>query len=686
MITRLATGGMAELFLARERGIAGLERLVVIKRMLPHLAEQPSFVEMFLREARIAARLQHQNVVEIFDLDQHDGTFYIAMEYIQGSTARELQILAQKRNQEVPIPVAIAIVTAALRGLHAAHELADMDGKPVGLVHRDVSPHNLMCTPDGHVKLLDFGVAKATQGAEATYSGNLKGKFAYMSPEQCRRQDLDRRSDIFSMGVVLWELCVGERLFKRDSEMEMMEAVVSGIRKPLPDDFPPELAEILDQALAIKKEQRFQSAETFRQALLGFYQSQGYGHAEDVVGEFVKKVAGDQLARRSETLQSALERSLTKHEKRGLLHVTGTESQSYAQDDTLVDKDEGDPAMSAETVIAKHRESIETATADRPRGATETRLEDPEKRSNPIFGIVAIVVVVGILAGIAAILIDRSRKTEEDQAPVLLGEPIPIAWAPTVDPKLLREELVPLRKYLERTMGRPVPIEITKDYKESSQKLLKGEVAFALLPPLMYVRTEAQSQEIEPLGMKMYQGASKSDGLLLVRMDDNVRNLDALEGKRFCFTDENSTTGNFLPRAYLRSEGKDPEKFIGEVVWTGDHIQSLRDLIDGKCDAAATYSGALLSASSLHIPVGQIRRLTITGYIPQDIIVAGPGASETDKEAMRKALLSFDPKKEFNVDYLGETQRISGFAEAKEKDFADLKKLEEEAKLLKKSD
>src|SRR5690606_29276569 len=184
---------MAEIYLARERGLAGLERLVVIKRILPHLVHQASFVEMFLREARIIARLAHPNVVQIHELGEDKGSYFIALEYIHGCTVRELQVLSARADMAFPLDVSLSIIAEACRGAHAAHELKDKDSRPLGLVHRDISPHNLMVTGQGHVKLLDFGIAKAAEGFESTASGNLKGKYAYMSPEQCLHLPLDRR-------------------------------------------------------------------------------------------------------------------------------------------------------------------------------------------------------------------------------------------------------------------------------------------------------------------------------------------------------------------------------------------------------------------------------------------------------------------------------------------------------------
>ena len=333
LLTRLATGGMAELFLARERGLAGLERLVVVKRILPHLADQPSFVEMFLREARIVARLSHPNVVQIYELGQQDRSYHIAMEYIHGSTVREMLLLAQKGGRTMPLDVTVSVVDQACRGLHAAHELKDLDGQELGLVHRDISPHNLMCTTAGHVKLLDFGVAKSTSAnVEATYSGNLKGKFAYLSPEQCRHEPLDRRSDVFAMGIVLWEMLTMRRLFKRKTELDMMQAVIEG-KVPPPSRFreevPEAIGEVVYKALATDRDERYDSAKAMRLDLLEAARRSGIEPDEGRVADFLEGVAGETLAERRQTVEHACERELTRAERRQLLHMTGgTDSQA----------------------------------------------------------------------------------------------------------------------------------------------------------------------------------------------------------------------------------------------------------------------------------------------------------------------------------------------------------------------
>jgi serine/threonine protein kinase len=227
-LTRLATGGMAEIWLARELGAAGLERFVVVKRLLPHMACEPDVVAMFVSEARFVARLVHPNVVQIHELGEDDQGYFLVMEYVAGCSVRELMTAAAKAEQPLPPHVAVSIIEQACRGAHAAHELVDADGQALGLVHRDISPHNLMIGPHGDVKLLDFGIAKATEAADATRVGSLKGKQGYMSPEQCLSARVDRRSDVFTLGIVGWELFTGERLFQRETDFLTMSAIEEG--------------------------------------------------------------------------------------------------------------------------------------------------------------------------------------------------------------------------------------------------------------------------------------------------------------------------------------------------------------------------------------------------------------------------------------------------------------------------
>lgn len=258
---------MAELYLCTSRGPAGFEKEVVIKRIRPMFSSDPEFVRMFIAEARLASRLNHANLVQIFDFDKHQDTYYLAMEYVRGRSLADVR----KRSKELMIPMRPILVAQVgvevARGLHCAHQLAE-NGKPVGLVHRDVSPHNVLLSFDGAVKLTDFGIAKANH--TATSPGRLKGKFGYMSPEQSRGEEVDARTDVFTLGVVLWEMLAGGRLFEADGDAAMIRAVQeSSIAPParLNTAVPADLDAVVMRALQRNRKQRFQTAQEMERAL-----------------------------------------------------------------------------------------------------------------------------------------------------------------------------------------------------------------------------------------------------------------------------------------------------------------------------------------------------------------------------------------------------------------------------------
>jgi eukaryotic-like serine/threonine-protein kinase len=278
---KLAEGGMAEVFLAKQTGMEGFEKLVVVKRILPQLCSDDSFVKMFLNEARVAARLNHPNVVQIFDLGKLGDQYFIAMEYVHGEDLRAVIREATDADKRPPIGLVCRIIADMLGGLHYAHTRVGADGKPLGLVHRDVSPQNVLVTYEGSVKLVDFGIAKATRAIDAaqTQAGLLKGKYAYMSPEQARGQPVDARSDVFCVGVLLWELATWQRLFKRPTEMSTLMAVIEEpIRAPhtVEPTLPPELDRLIMKALARKTDDRFASAQDLRAALENLIRTSGW--------------------------------------------------------------------------------------------------------------------------------------------------------------------------------------------------------------------------------------------------------------------------------------------------------------------------------------------------------------------------------------------------------------------------
>ena len=278
VLRRMAVGGMAEIFLARKAGAANVDRLVVLKRILPQFAHNEDFVQMFLNEARIASTLHHPNIVQVHSIGEERGQYFFAMEYLHGEDLARILARAEQAGYALQLDSVLSIMIRVCAGLHYAHERT-ANGKPLGIVHRDVSPHNVFVTYDGGVKLLDFGIAKATTSIGKTKSGALKGKVEYMSPEQAFSQPVDRRSDVFCIGILLWELTTGRRLYRRRSDLESLKALTEE-DAPAPStvvsSYPAELERIVLKCLRRKPEERWETCEELQAALDTFGKTQSF--------------------------------------------------------------------------------------------------------------------------------------------------------------------------------------------------------------------------------------------------------------------------------------------------------------------------------------------------------------------------------------------------------------------------
>ncbi len=300
LLTKLATGGMGEVFLARMRSAAGFEKLLVLKRLLPHLSEQPRFVEMFLDEARIAARISHSNVCQIYELGEVDGQYYITMEYLEGVPLGSVLERRPRDPRLGDLLFLCGLLTQVSEGLHGAHDLHNDDGTSAGVVHRDVCLSNIHVTWSGIAKLLDFGVAKARGVLSKTRPGAVKGTYAYMSPEQLHGEDVDARSDIFSLGVVAWETIAGRRLFKRKSDFKIFKAITE---EPIPPvsrlrpETPPSLSHAIQRALARDPADRFQTAREFGTALTAGIESLGPPMQALRIGELLRDAFAPEIDR-----------------------------------------------------------------------------------------------------------------------------------------------------------------------------------------------------------------------------------------------------------------------------------------------------------------------------------------------------------------------------------------------------
>ena len=309
VLARLASGGMAGVYVGRALGVAGFERLFAIKVLHPHLAHEEEFISMFLDEARLAARIRHPNVVPTIDIsDTEDAGYFLVMDYIEGDHLGALLQQAYRRGTKLPFSISLRIAVDALNGLGAAHALTDENGQRINLVHRDVSPHNIMVSTDGIARLTDFGVAKAEVRLSTTQEGQFKGKLAYMSPEHASNGEADQRSDLFSMAIILWESLTGRRLFRAENHAATLHKICL---EPIPllSSVDPALApfdDVLAKGLERDRDLRFQSAEEFAEAI------EEHAHVLDgvanprAVAKLVREYAAEKLDRDQQLVRAAM--------------------------------------------------------------------------------------------------------------------------------------------------------------------------------------------------------------------------------------------------------------------------------------------------------------------------------------------------------------------------------------------
>jgi len=307
LLVELGKGGMASVWIARERGDMG-DRLVALKAMLPELARQSDFRTMFLEEGQVVRSIEHPHVVRVYEVGEDRGVLFMAMEWVRGDSIRTVMVEARRR-RPIPPEMAVRIIADTAAGLHAAHELRGWDGELKNLVHCDVSPHNILVGVDGRARLVDFGVANGTAFGDPEQGDKVKGKFGYMSPEQASGQRIDRRSDVFALGIVLYELTTGERLFRGELPAHTLR-LVQAARVPNPTrvlpDYPERLAPIVLKALERERENRFQTSDELRAALEQFLVRERMLVSHAAVGKLVHKVLEARLERQDEMLREAL--------------------------------------------------------------------------------------------------------------------------------------------------------------------------------------------------------------------------------------------------------------------------------------------------------------------------------------------------------------------------------------------
>ncbi len=618
VVDRLAIGGMAEVFLARE--VDGLDRLVVLKRMLPALAEDEEFVVMFQREAQIVARISHPNVVQILERGDVGGQPYFAMEYVPGVSLKELVKMSRLRAGPLPVGLVVHLVAQACAGAHAAHELRLPSGEPAGLVHRDLTPHNLMVDASAHVKLLDFGIAKDAGAEGMTRTGVLRGKISYLSPEQARQEVLDRRTDVFALGVCAYELLTLDRPFTANSEIETIKRITEGRFRPIRDrrpDVPLGVAEVIERAMANDHALRWPTAEAFRVALKAEAAGAGVDDDADAARVALDQSLGAMFAERNAHLKAAINRA-------------GPPSGSF-------------PAFGLHTLGSGSQ--------------TVTRGSPPRTWLGPVLvgaGIAA-VASAGVL-GLAALA--GYGLWQWSQLPS--GPPLALTFAPVHSQDTLLAEHAPILRYLERELDRPIVPTVAPSYAGAGDALAAETAAVAILPGRAVEHALAAAPGSRVLAWKIVDGSSESQGILLVANELQLSRLEELKGTTICLTDRDSVTGWQLPVAYAKTNGIDLEKDLTVHV-SHNHETVLRDLIAGTCQVGATYLANMNSANERNIPVSRLKVLAITGSTPNDAIVAGPAADEALRTALSAALAKFDPIRDAGVARVGQVERVTGF-------------------------
>ena len=429
----IAAGGMATVHLARLVGSGGFSRVVAAKRMHRHFLKDPSLQRMFLAEARLAARIVHPNVVPILDVLSHDEELIIVMEYIHGESLLALLRTTHQAKQVIPGPIGCAIVAGLLEGLHAAHEAQNEKGEPLGIVHRDVSPQNVLVGADGVARVLDFGIAKALQDQNNTNPGLLKGKYSYMAPEVVRGEAVTRQADVFSAGIVLWEVLAGKMLFGGNNEHDRMMRIVAG-NYPSPRQHnptvPPVLEQIVAKALALETSARYATALEFALAI----EHSGPLATRRVVSEWVRRLVPETLDQREAMIQ-AIETSSTGSQ-------TELPLSSSKLDETPppifpdLQSSEIAPLFPATTQPGPMESADYACFQVNPTGETTHTIRRPQKH------LIAVAVAVAAVAiALVAMLPGKSAKPLSSPAPSAAATIAPPT--PAAEPRLPNEATAP---------------------------------------------------------------------------------------------------------------------------------------------------------------------------------------------------------------------------------------------------
>ena len=411
--TEIAAGGMATVHLGRLAGAAGFGRVVAIKRLHRHLARDPEFAEMFIAEANLASRIRHPNVVPTLDVVSTEDELFVVLDYVEGESLSQLTRAAKKADKRLPLAVVSSALIGVLQGLHAAHTAVSADGTPLKIIHRDVSPQNVLVGVDGVARVLDFGVAKAMGLTQTTRAGTVKGKIPYMPPEQLRGDPLDPRADLYAVGLMLWECFAGKRYFTGDDEFQVAARVQKGVQEPpssLNSDVPPELDELVMKACHREPDQRFEDALAMAKAL----RDACVPAIPSEVGQIVREFATDSLGKRAR-LVADLESS-SRPFRLPLPEPSELPTRASKPDAAAVDADELPTRATdePETLLSPARGSHQTS-AMAPTAASPMRSS---------MMLVIIGVSVGVIIAALVLLLSLSLRSDPVQSLARLKMPV----------------------------------------------------------------------------------------------------------------------------------------------------------------------------------------------------------------------------------------------------------------------
>jgi phosphate/phosphite/phosphonate ABC transporter binding protein len=474
-----------------------------------------------------------------------------------------------------------------------------------------------------------------------------------MSPEQCRGDPLDRRTDIFSLGIVFHELVTGRRLFERSGELMILKAITED---PIPEpcelrpDLPQPINRVILRALRRHPDQRYTDAAMMGQAVREALVGTGVESSQHELARLLQSEFADLLDARAEALQRVIKLR------------PSTEAPPVV--DGFQDSSLSVPPVEVEGPPRARRNTLRVKTA-RP--------------GFPLRRALVIGLAVVVAAGLAGLLYRHLRGGGSRPS----GPSLRYGLPPSFPARVAREELKPFLRYLERRLQRRVELVVPGSYRELRRLLLDGRLDFANLPALQLVLARDEDPGLEVVATQTYEQARRYQSYIIVRDDSPISGPEELQGKRFCYVDPESTSGYLLPRHFFIRTGVNPDRLFGSTRFSGNHVKVMRDVIAGRCDAGAVYSGALLSAHSLGVPSSRLRMLLITGQVPYDVICASPKLPAELRRRLRDALLQMDAQRHLGRKVVGPTFRIDGFVEPRLEEFREIEVAARAAGMLK---